>query len=144
MTYVPLNVHSQFSILDSTASVVALAEKAKASGCPALAITDEGNLYGVVEFYKACKAAGVKPIIGIATVEVSHKKAAATANGFASCVAYLGAAVAGGPLGAVIKEWGWDSYLLTLFGCGVMCVVLMIPLWSVKTNPKAAEAEAAS
>ena len=64
MTWIPLNVHSQFSILDSTASVSALAEKAKALGIPALAITDEGNLYGAVDFYKACKAAGVKPILG--------------------------------------------------------------------------------
>lgn len=64
MVYVPLNVHSQFSILDSTASVTALAEKAKSFGMGALALTDEGNLYGAVDFYKACKAAGVKPILG--------------------------------------------------------------------------------
>jgi len=64
MTYIPLNVHSQFSILNSTASVTALAEKAKSFGMPALALTDEGNLYGAVDFYKACKAAGVKPILG--------------------------------------------------------------------------------
>ncbi len=64
MTYIPLNVHSQFSILDSTASVTALAEKAKKLGIPALALTDEGNLYGAVDFYKACKAVGVKPILG--------------------------------------------------------------------------------
>ncbi len=64
MTWIPLNVHSQYSILDSTASVSALAEKAKAFGMPALALTDEGNLYGAVDFYKACKSAGVKPIIG--------------------------------------------------------------------------------
>lgn len=64
MTYVPLNVHSQFSILDSTASVNALAEKAKSYGMSALALTDEGNLYGAVDFYKACKAVGVKPILG--------------------------------------------------------------------------------
>jgi DNA polymerase-3 subunit alpha len=64
MTWIPLNVHSQFSILDSTASVTALAEKAKSYGIPALALTDQGNLYGVVDFYKACKAAGIKPILG--------------------------------------------------------------------------------
>src|SRR5689334_1291423 len=64
MVYVPLHTHSQYSILDSTASVTALAEKAKAFGLPALALTDEGNLYGAVEFYKACKAASVKPILG--------------------------------------------------------------------------------
>jgi DNA polymerase-3 subunit alpha len=64
MTYIPLNVHSHYSILNSTASVAALAEKAKSFGVSALALTDDGNLYGAVEFYKACKAAGVKPILG--------------------------------------------------------------------------------
>jgi DNA polymerase-3 subunit alpha len=64
MTWVPLNVHSQFSILDSTASLTLLAEKAKAFGIPALALTDQGNLYGAVDFYKACKSAGIKPIFG--------------------------------------------------------------------------------
>lgn len=63
--WIPLNVHSQFSILDSTASVVALAERAKKFGIPSLALTDQGNLYGAVDFYKACKAAGIKPILGI-------------------------------------------------------------------------------
>ena len=64
MTWIPLNVHSQYSILDSTASVTALAEKAKSFGVPAIALTDQGNLYGAVDFYKACKAAGIKPILG--------------------------------------------------------------------------------
>jgi DNA polymerase-3 subunit alpha len=64
MVYIPLHVHSQFSILDSTASVTALAEKAKAFGVPSLALTDGGNLYGAVDFYKACKSAGIKPILG--------------------------------------------------------------------------------
>ncbi len=62
--WIPLNVHSQFSILDSTASVQALAEKAKSHGIDTLALTDQGNLYGAVDFFKACKAAGVRPIIG--------------------------------------------------------------------------------
>ncbi|MBF8263736.1 MAG: dnaE [Parachlamydiales bacterium] len=62
--WIPLNVHSQFSILDSTASVQALAERAKMFGIPALALSDQGNLYGAVDFFKACKGSGVKPIIG--------------------------------------------------------------------------------
>lgn len=64
MTWIPLNVHSQYSILDSTASVTALAEKAKSYNISALALTDQGNLYGAVDFYKACKAASIKPILG--------------------------------------------------------------------------------
>jgi DNA polymerase-3 subunit alpha len=64
MTWIPLNVHSQFSILDSTASVTLLAEKAKAFQIPALGLSDQGNMYGAVDFYKACKYAGVKAIMG--------------------------------------------------------------------------------
>lgn len=62
--WVPLHVHSQYSILDATASVEALASAAAAFGMPAVALTDHGNLFGAVEFYKACKDAKVKPIIG--------------------------------------------------------------------------------
>lgn len=64
MPWIPLNVHSQFSILDSTVSVTALAEKAKSMQIPSLALTDQGNLYGAIDFYKACKAAQIKPIFG--------------------------------------------------------------------------------
>ncbi len=64
MSWIPLNVHSQFSILDSTASVVQLAEKAASYSMPALALTDQGNLYGAIDFYKACQAAKIKPILG--------------------------------------------------------------------------------
>ena len=73
---------------------------------------------------------------GVAAAELSHKKAAATATGFAGCFAYLGAAVAGGPLGAITQRWGWDSFLMTLTGCTVIVTILMLPLWSVKSNPK--------
>ena len=72
--YIPLNVHSQFSILDSTASVAALAAKAKAFGMPALALTDEGNLYGAVDFYKACKSAGIKAIFGCEIWMAPHSR----------------------------------------------------------------------
>jgi DNA polymerase-3 subunit alpha len=62
--YIPLHVHSQFSILNSTASIEDLVEKAKTARFPALALTDEGNMYGAVEFYKACREAKIKPILG--------------------------------------------------------------------------------
>ncbi len=64
MSWVPLHVHSQYSILDSSASVDAIAEKASEMKIPAVALTDQGNMYGAVEFFKACKGAFVKPIIG--------------------------------------------------------------------------------
>jgi DNA polymerase-3 subunit alpha len=62
--WVPLHVHSQFSILDASASIQGIAERAKAFGMTATALTDHGNMYGAVDFYKACKDAKVKPIIG--------------------------------------------------------------------------------
>lgn len=78
MSWIPLHVHSQFSILDSTASVKDLAEKAGAYGMSALALTDQGNLHGAVDFYKACRAQGIKPILGcelyIAPVSRKEKK----------------------------------------------------------------------
>ena len=64
MTWVPLHAHSQYSILDSTASVQNLAVKASQLSMSALALTDFCNLFGVVDFYKACKKEGIKPIIG--------------------------------------------------------------------------------
>lgn len=87
MSYVPFNVHSQYSILDSTASVTELAEKAKSFGIPALALTDSGNLYGAVDFYKACKSAGIKPILGCElwvapTSRLEKKKGPVGTNGY--------------------------------------------------------------
>jgi len=79
---------------------------------------------------------GPQSIVGLAAAELSHKKAAATATGFVGCFSYLGAAGAGGPLGAIIKTWGWDSYLLTLAACSIIGSFLILPFWSIKTNPK--------
>lgn len=64
MSYVPLHVHSQYSILDASASVDAIASAAAEKNISAVALTDQGNMYGAVEFFKACKAVGVKAIIG--------------------------------------------------------------------------------
>ena len=62
-----LHVHTQFSLLDGAARIRDLVSRAKAMGQTALAITDHGVMYGVVDFYKACKKEGVKPIIGMET-----------------------------------------------------------------------------
>lgn len=64
MKWIPLHVHSQYSILDSSASISEIAKRTAAYGMPAVAITDHGNLYGAVDFYKACKEVKVKPIVG--------------------------------------------------------------------------------
>lgn len=64
MKWISLHTHSQYSILDSTASIAGLVKKAHAYGMPALALTDFCNLYGAIDFYKECKKKGIKPIIG--------------------------------------------------------------------------------
>ncbi len=60
-----LHVHSEYSLLDGQSRIKKLIEATKAGGMHALALTDHGGMYGSIEFYKACKAAGVKPIIGV-------------------------------------------------------------------------------
>lgn len=87
---------------------------------------------------------GPQMMIGISAAELSHKKAAATATGFAGCFAYLGAAAAGAPLGAITKNWGWDAYLAALSVCAFLAAVLLIPLWSVRSNPKEAASQTTS
>ena len=63
-TYVPLNVHSYYSFLDSTLSVNAIVDLAKRHELPAIALTDKHNLHGAVEFAEAASRAGIKAIIG--------------------------------------------------------------------------------
>lgn len=62
--WIPLHVHSQYSILDASASISAITEKAVEFGMPAVALTDHGNMHGAVDFYKACQEVKVKPILG--------------------------------------------------------------------------------
>lgn len=59
-----LHNHTEYSLLDGASRVKDLANAAKSFNMPAAAITDHGNLYGAIEFYKACKKAEIKPIIG--------------------------------------------------------------------------------
>ncbi len=59
-----LHVHTEFSLLDGMCRIPALVARAKELGMTALAITDHGNMYGALKFYKDCKAQGIKPIIG--------------------------------------------------------------------------------
>ena len=62
--FVHLHGHSEYSLLDGGCRVGDMAELAAELGMPALAVTDHGNLFGAVEHYRACKDAGIKPIIG--------------------------------------------------------------------------------
>ncbi len=60
-----LHTHSHYSLLDGLSKIGPLVDRTKELGMDALAITDHGNLYGSVEFYKTAKKAGIKPIIGV-------------------------------------------------------------------------------
>jgi len=65
-----LHVHSHYTLLGALPKIPELVAKAAEVGCEALALTDRDNLYGAIEFYKECKAQGIKPIIGLdASVE---------------------------------------------------------------------------
>lgn len=62
--FVHLHIHSEFSLLDGANRIKDLPVRAKELGMKAIAITDHGVMYGAVDFYKACKKEGIKPIIG--------------------------------------------------------------------------------
>src|SRR3989344_6779003 len=64
-SFVPLHVHSHYSLLSALPKIPELVGRAKLLGLDALALTDSGNLYGALEFYKECKKAGLKPILGM-------------------------------------------------------------------------------
>ena len=64
MSFVHLHVHTEFSLLDGACRIRDLPKVVKEMGQTACAITDHGVMYGVIDFYRACKAEGIKPVIG--------------------------------------------------------------------------------
>jgi DNA polymerase-3 subunit alpha len=62
--FVHLHCHSHYSLLDGASRIPELVSRARELGMTALALTDHGNLYGAIEFYRECQSAGIKPIIG--------------------------------------------------------------------------------
>ncbi len=71
--FIHLHTHSHYSLLDGLSKVEDMVSIAKEHDMPAMAITDHGNMYGAIEFYKECKKAGIKPIIGC-EVYVAERK----------------------------------------------------------------------
>jgi len=72
--FVHLHVHSHYSLLDGMAKVPEIVDTAKKMGMPAVAITDHGVMYGIIEFYQLAREAGIKPIIGVEVYVVNDHK----------------------------------------------------------------------
>lgn len=64
MQYVPLHLHSEYSLLDGAIKLKDLCKYAKENDMPAVAMTDHGVMYGAIDFYRTAKEAGVKPLVG--------------------------------------------------------------------------------
>ncbi|HBH71369.1 MAG: polymerase III, alpha subunit protein [Parcubacteria group bacterium GW2011_GWC1_42_11] len=63
--FIHLHTHSHYSLLDGLSKIDEMVALAKKRGMNAIGLTDHGNMYGAIEFYKKCKGAGIKPIIGV-------------------------------------------------------------------------------
>lgn len=77
---------------------------------------------------------GPQMLVGLAAAEFVNKKAASTSNGFAGCFAYLGAAVAGYPLGKIAEVYGWWGFVLSLVICSAIMGIVLVPIWSVRSG----------
>ncbi|MEG2699674.1 MAG: PHP domain-containing protein, partial [Hungatella sp.] len=64
MAFTHLHVHTEYSLLDGSCKIKELTARAKELGMDSMAITDHGVMYGVIDFYRAAKEAGIKPILG--------------------------------------------------------------------------------
>ncbi|MBL8046793.1 MAG: DNA polymerase III subunit alpha [Anaerolineales bacterium] len=123
MVFAPLNTHSYYSFLEGLPSPQEWANAARAHGLPALALTDRW-LTGAVEFYTACREAGVKPLLGL-DVEVRLESSAANVtvlalnqNGWASLCALVSQLHAEGPLARAVP---WAT--MEANADGLLCIV---------------------
>ncbi len=64
MAFTHLHVHTEYSLLDGSGKIRELTARAKELGMDSMAITDHGAMYGVIDFYRAAREAGIKPILG--------------------------------------------------------------------------------
>ncbi len=72
--FVHLHLHSEYSLLDGACKAKEIPKRAAALGMSAVAVTDHGTMLGTIEFYRACKDAGVRPIIGLETYICEHSR----------------------------------------------------------------------
>jgi len=73
-SFTHLHTHTEYSMLDGASRVRELVAAAAADGQPALGITDHGNMYGALDFYKACRDAGINPVIGIEAYQAAESR----------------------------------------------------------------------
>lgn len=71
-------------------------------------------------------------LIGVMAAEMSHKKASGSATGFVGWLSYLGATVAGYPLGKIVDIYGWSAAFAILTVCSLVTLCLLLPLWSAQ------------
>ena len=64
MKFAHLHVHTEYSLLDGSGKIKEMVARTKELGMDSLAITDHGQMYGVIDFYRTCKAQGIRPILG--------------------------------------------------------------------------------
>ena len=69
-----LHLHTEYSMLDGAARIDDVVAAAAADGQPAIAITDHGNMYGALDFYRACRAEGINPIIGLEAYQAAEHR----------------------------------------------------------------------
>ena len=82
-SFVHLHLHTQFSLLDGANQIEPLVQQIKSFNQPAVAMTDHGNMFGAIEFYRKAKAAGIKPIIGCEAYMAPGSRFAAKDSGLA-------------------------------------------------------------
>jgi OPA family sugar phosphate sensor protein UhpC-like MFS transporter len=94
-----------------------------------------GIIFGsVVMFAVGFFIFGPQMLVGVAAAELSHKKAAGTATGFIGWFAYAGAATACVSFGKITQDFGWGASFAVLGVCSVIMVLLLLPVWSIKSR----------
>lgn len=93
----------------------------------------DAAILALINFFIMCPQA----LIGLTATEISHKKAAGTANGFVGTFAYVGSTMAGGPLGRTIdQDASFNGLIIHLMTAALMATLLLLPLWKFESRKK--------
>lgn len=154
--FVHLHVHTEYSLLDGASRISGLVQRAKELNMPAIAVTDHGTMYGIIEFYKQAKKHGIKPIIGCEVYVAPRARQercmvdgenyyhlvllAETDEGYRNLIELVSR---GNTEGFYYKP-RVDTELLRLYSKGLICLSACIageiPTWLLKGNMGKAEA----